>query len=89
MRVESNSPVPDPLKATAARAKAPEAAVEKNAADFAASTQLSQALEHVPLVRADKVAAAKALVASPDYPNEAVLRQVARTLADNLKPQQS
>ncbi len=85
MRVDPNSSVPDPLNVAPAKAKAPASAPELEANDFAASEKLTQALKNLPDVRADKVAAAKALVQDPAYPNDATLRQVASVLTEHIK----
>jgi hypothetical protein len=87
MRVDSNSHVPDPLKVAPLKSRTPEVLPEKHAADFTASAQLTEALEKIPMVRADKIEMAKALVANPDYPNEATLRKVANILVDNIRPE--
>lgn len=50
-------------------------------------TALHEALEQTPVVRADKVAQAKALVANPNYPGDTLINQVAGVLAKGLKTQ--
>ena len=87
MRIEPNSSVPDPIKLTAAKTKAPTVAPEQSSVDFAASGKLVEQLKNTPEVRADKIAAAKALVNDPNYPDEATLRSVANNLAAHIKLQ--
>lgn len=49
------------------------------------SNNLKHALEQTPTVRADKVAAAKALLADGSYPSDALLGKVADLLAEHLQ----
>jgi hypothetical protein len=51
---------------------------------FAGSSALTQALQNQPDSRPDAVARAKDLIADPNYPSPAALRQVASLLAGNL-----
>lgn len=53
-------------------------------AEFAASDNLVRKLDETPEVRAAAVARAKALLANPDYPDDATLREVSKTLAAHL-----
>ena len=89
MRIEPNNSVPDPINLAAAKAKSPTVASEQTAIDFAASGKLIEQLKNTPEVRADKVAAAKALVSDPNYPDEATLRSVANNLAAHIQLQSS
>jgi hypothetical protein len=50
--------------------------------------ELQRALESVPVIRPEKVAAAKALVEDPSYPGEDTLGRVAGLLAEHMKPQE-
>lgn len=50
---------------------------------FEESLQLNEALANTPEVRAEKMARARALVADPNYPSRAQIKQVARLLAAN------
>ena len=90
MRVDPNHHVPDPSKVAPAKPKTAAAApnAEQNTTDFAASTQLTKAMEKIPLVRSDKVAMAKQLVQNPNYPDDATLRKVADVVTDHLKPEE-
>jgi hypothetical protein len=89
MRVDPNSSVPEALNVPTAKPKPSAAASpEQNPTDFAVSARVAEALEKTPSNRADKIAAAKALVQGSDYPNEATLRKIANTLADHMKPQE-
>ena len=45
------------------------------------SRSLDMALAEVPEVRASEVARGKALIADPNYPSQAQMKQIARTLA--------
>lgn len=89
MRVDPSNHVPDPSNVASAKPKMPVATPEQeqNTTDFAASTQLTKAMEKIPLVRSDKVALAKQLVQNPNYPDDATLRKVADVVADHLKPE--
>jgi anti-sigma28 factor (negative regulator of flagellin synthesis) len=49
------------------------------------SNKLNQELEQPPTVRAEKVAAAKALLADGSYPSDAMLGKVANLLAAHLQ----
>ncbi|HLP77182.1 MAG TPA: hypothetical protein VK327_09715 [Candidatus Paceibacterota bacterium] len=71
----------------ATKAKASQATANNTTLDFAASTQLTKAMEKIPAVRADKIAMAKALVENPNYPDKATLQQVANIITDHLKPE--
>lgn len=87
MRVDPNSHVPDPLNVSAAKAKeAPVSAPKEDNTRFTASARLTEVLENLPDTRADKIAAAKALVQNPSYPDESTLRKVANVLTDHLHP---
>jgi hypothetical protein len=90
MRVDPNHHVPDPSQVAPTKPKTAAAApnAEQNATDFAASTQLTKAMEKIPLVRSDKVAMAKQLVQNPNYPDDATLRKVADVVTDHLKPEE-
>lgn len=88
MRVDPSNHVPEPAKPAPAKSKASATAPEQNTTDFAASTQLTKAMEKIPLVRSDKVAAAKQLVQNPNYPDDTTLRKVADVVADHLKPEE-
>ena len=90
MRVDPSNHVPDPSNVASAKPKTPVATPEQeqNTTDFAASTQLTKAMEKIPLVRSDKVAVAKQLVQNPNYPDDATLRKVADVVADHLKPEE-
>ena len=48
---------------------------------FDRSRSLEMALSEVPEVRASEVARGKALIADPNYPSQAQVKQIARTLA--------
>ena len=48
---------------------------------FDRSRSLDMALAEVPEVRASEVARGKALIADPNYPSQAQVKQIARTLA--------
>jgi hypothetical protein len=91
MRVEPNANLPETQHVTNAEAAKKNSAVkaESDAADLSASTQLLEKLEKLPVTRADKIAAAKALVEQPGYPNEATLRKVANVIADNLQSEKT
>lgn len=90
MRVEPNGNLPEAQHVTSTpAAKKPAAKVESEAADLTASTQLMEKLEKLPMTRSDKIAAAKALVEQPDYPNEATLRKVAAVIADGITSEKS
>lgn len=90
MRVDSSNHVPDPSNVASAKPKTPIVTPEQeqNTTDFAASTQLTKAMEKIPLVRSDKVALAKQLVQNPNYPDDATLRKVADVVTDHLKPEE-
>lgn len=49
------------------------------------SDALKAAVNNVSLVRADKVAAASALVANPNFPTDTMLKAVASIIADNIE----
>lgn len=90
MRVDPSNHVPDPSNVAPAKPKTPAVTPEQeqNTTDFAASTQLTKAMEKIPLVRSDKVALAKQLVQNPNYPDDATLRKVADVVTDHLKPEE-
>lgn len=54
--------------------------------DFTAAANLAEKLAATPEVRADQVARAKALIADPNYPNEATIEKVAQRLAEKVQP---
>lgn len=85
MRVNPNSDVPKSVEALATKPKPP---VESShdQADLVASARLSEKLKAVPEVRADKVAAARALIADPSFPGDARLEKVAGILSNHIKP---
>ncbi len=83
MRIEptNNTPQPQQIESVKPKASAPAAAPEQSTVDFAASSQLLEKLQQLPDVRADKIAAAKALVNDPNYPSPAVLEKVADAIS--------
>ena len=52
--------------------------------DLAASKQLTQQIDKLPLVRTEKIAHAKDLLQDPSYPSDHTLAQIAGLLADRL-----
>lgn len=84
MRIESNS-VPFAPTTVSSRTPARESRVEQDNSSMTSSNNLKHALEQTPTVRADKVAAAKALLADGSYPSEAMLGKVADLLAEHLQ----
>ena len=88
MRVNPNSDIQGPIGATPMKSKGKTATPQDNV-DLAGSTELARALENVPVVRADKVAKAKALVEDSSYPNETALSRVAGVLANHIRTPES
>ncbi|HZL42711.1 MAG TPA: hypothetical protein VFD66_05475 [Verrucomicrobiae bacterium] len=86
MRIDANSDVPDPISARTTRARH-QAAEMRNEIE-SKIPELQRALENVPVVRPEKVAAAKALVQDPSYPGEETLGKVAGLLAQHMKPEE-
>lgn len=87
MRVEPNDNTPNAWPINPAKARevsVPASAPEANIIDFGGSAQLLEKLEKTDETRADKIAAARALVQDPNYPNETTLRKVADVIADGL-----
>jgi hypothetical protein len=68
-----------PQRTFAAAAKTPAAADP-----FANSSALENAVQDLPASRPDAVAGARELIADPDYPSPAVLRQISSLLAEHL-----
>ncbi len=64
---------------TLSRATPPSATHSFTSFDW--SRSLAMALAEVPEVRASEVARGKALIADPNYPSQAQMKQIARTLA--------
>lgn len=67
------------------RAKAKSASAQQDDVSVGDTEFLQRSLQDSDSVRADKVAAAKALVADNSYPQDAVLSRVADVLAKNLQ----
>ena len=80
MRIERNQPTTPPAKVETTR----RATAEQTTSVFPESDQLHQALATTPVVRAEQVARAKALIADPNYPSPQKLDQIAGLLARNL-----
>ena len=79
----NTSRIPDPTaNQTVARSSAPSSTPE--GASLTDTTSLKNALAKIPLVRADKVDKARALVADVQYPPTEVLDGIAHLLAVNL-----
>ena len=85
MKVNSNKEVPasTPRPTEAKQVGRPS---DTNTPDFVAANKLAQQLAATPDVRADEVARAKALIADPNYPDDATIRAVARQIADAIHP---
>lgn len=65
-------------RAMSAKDSAPAPAADRITLDRAA--QVREQLESLPIVRSERVAAAKALVVSPNYPPLEIIRRIAETL---------
>ena len=81
MKIESSN---KSLATNGPRASAAEPRVKPAPPFTAASEELTQALNKVPIVRAEKVASLKALMANGPYPSEETLGKVADLLAQHL-----
>jgi hypothetical protein len=64
------------------------AAASKQGIDLAQSAELSRTLDTLPVVRPEKIAAARELLSDPSYPNDADLAKVADVLARNIRTQE-
>jgi ABC-type uncharacterized transport system involved in gliding motility auxiliary subunit len=84
MKIEFNpSRATNPAAAQPA-AQPPAAQPAGDTASLGNSEALKAAVNNVSLVRADKVAAANALVADPNFPTDAMLRSVASIIAGKI-----
>jgi Anti-sigma-28 factor, FlgM len=83
MKVNPNHEVPSTAPLTA-KAKPAAHSNTTDAPDFAATNKLAQQLASTPDIRTDEVARAKALIADPTYPDDKIIRAVARQLADKI-----
>ncbi len=84
MEIKLNAQV-DPLPPQAKSQAKPRAVSEPvDHVTLDQSHALDQRLHNEPPVRADKVASAKALVASSDYPPHETIQKIANLLARNL-----
>jgi hypothetical protein len=76
--VDSVAPAAGPVKAKGA------ASVEESDTSFEQSAGLTAALSSTPDSRADVVARAEKLIASPSYPSPEVIQRIANLLAGSL-----
>ena len=83
MRVNLNSEA-SAVSATPGRTTAPEPRLGQDKLAFTTTESLSRSLEQTPEVRADKVAAAKALIQDVSYPPAVVIRRISALLAIKL-----
>ena len=88
MRVDSSNRYSG-ITDVSARANAKSAGAQQDAVSVGDTQFLQRSLQNQSDVRADKVAAAKALVADNSYPQDAVLGRVADILSKNLKVEQA
>ena len=86
MRVNSNSEAAA-VSATPGRTTAPEPRLGQDQLALTATESLNRSLEQTPVVRADKVAEAKALIQDGTYPPEVMIRKISALLAIKINSQ--